>query len=107
MRQSGVLAAAGLVALGRIERLAEDHRHAQILAAAVAERWPDAAFDPAVVETNIVTFPHPDPDALLAHFAAGGVVAGTVGPGQVRLVTHADVDAAGIEVARQLIAKAP
>ncbi|HET6792842.1 MAG TPA: GntG family PLP-dependent aldolase [Acidimicrobiales bacterium] len=107
MRQAGVIAAAGLVALGRMDRLAEDHARAQILAEAVADRWPDIGFEPAQVETNIVVFAPPDPHRLLAHLSAGGVVAGTIGPGRVRLVTHADVDDAGIEVARGLIAKAP
>jgi threonine aldolase len=107
MRQAGVIAAAGLVALGRMERLAEDHARAQSLAAAVADRWPDIGFEPDQVETNIVVFAPPEPDRLLAHLATGGVVAGTIGPGRVRLVTHADVDDAGIEVARGLIAKAP
>ncbi|HET9077532.1 MAG TPA: GntG family PLP-dependent aldolase [Acidimicrobiales bacterium] len=107
MRQAGVIAAAGLVALGRIDRLAEDHARARALAGAVAERWPDIGADPAAVDTNIVTFSPPDPAALLEHLADGGVRAGTVGPGRVRLVTHADVDEAGIELACRLISKAP
>ncbi|HET9076343.1 MAG TPA: GntG family PLP-dependent aldolase [Acidimicrobiales bacterium] len=107
MRQSGVIAAAGLVALGRIDRLAEDHARARLLAEAVAERWPGIGFDPAEVQTNIVTFPPPDPAGLLAHLGDGGVRAGTVGPGRVRLVTHADVGDDGIELACRLISKAP
>ena len=107
MRQSGVIAAAGLVALGRIDRLAEDHDKARRLALAVAERWPESGLDPASVETNIVIFSYPDPAGLLRHLADGGLAAGTVGPGRVRLVTHADVDTAGIDLACALIAKAP
>jgi len=107
MRQAGVLAAAGLVALGRVERLADDHARARRLAGAVAERWPGIGFSPDEVETNIVVFAPPDPDGLLAHLAAGGVLAGTIAPGRVRLVTHADVDDAGIELACGLISKAP
>ncbi len=107
MRQSGVIAAAGLVALGRIDRLAEDHERARRLAVAVAERWPGIGFEPGTVETNIVIFAPPDPDGLLGHLADGGVRAGTVGPGRVRLVTHADVDDGGIDHACVLIAKAP
>src|SRR3954452_2726811 len=50
MRQAGIIAAAGLVALnGMIERLAEDHERAGRLADAVASRWPDAGLDPADV----------------------------------------------------------
>lgn len=107
MRQSGVIAAAGLVALGRLDRLAEDHRRAALLAVAVAERWPAIGFSPDQVETNIVAFSPPDPDRLLGHLRTGGVLGGTVAPGRVRLVTHADVDDDGIETARRLIAAAP
>jgi threonine aldolase len=106
MRQSGVIAAAGLVGLDRIDRLAEDHARAARLAAAVVERWPDIGFDPTSVDTNIVTFAPPDPTGLLDHLEAGGVVGGTVGPGRVRLVTHADVDDAGIDRACTLIGQA-
>ena len=107
MRQSGVIAAAGLVALDRIDRLADDHARARQLAEAVSERWPGIGFDPSTVDTNIVIFSPPDPDGLLRHLADGRVVAGTVAPGRVRLVTHADVDQAGIDLACRLISKAP
>ncbi|HEX4864152.1 MAG TPA: threonine aldolase family protein, partial [Acidimicrobiales bacterium] len=67
MRQAGILAAAGLVALtSGIERLADDHRRARRLAAAVADRWPESGCDPENVETNIVLFSHRDPTSLLA-----------------------------------------
>src|SRR5439155_2040164 len=50
MRQAGVLAAAGLVALrSMVERLPEDHARARALAEAVAARWPDCGLDPAQV----------------------------------------------------------
>ncbi len=108
MRQAGVLAAAGLVALREmVERLAEDHRRARVLAEAVAERWPDAGFDPERARTNMVTFPHADGEALLGHLEREGVLAGTIAPGVVRLVTHNDVDDSGIERARKAIASAP
>lgn len=106
MRQAGILAAAGLVALDSMERLAEDHRRAQQLAQAVAERWA-AAGPPSAVQTNIVVFSHPDPQRLLDHLAAAGVLAGTVAPGVVRMVTHRDVDDAGIEQACRAIGSAP
>lgn len=97
MRQAGVLAAAGLLALERstIERLADDHRRARCLAEAVAERWPDRSCDPEEIRTNIVVFEHPTPDELLEHLRAEGVLAGTIAPGCVRLVTHRDLDDAG------------
>lgn len=107
MRQSGVIAAAGLIALRRIDRLAEDHQRARRLADAVAERWPEIGFDPLTVDTNIVVFSPPDPPGVVEHLAGGGVVAGTVGPGRVRLVTHADIDDAGIALTCRLIGQAP
>jgi threonine aldolase len=107
MRQAGVVAAAGLVAISEgFARLAEDHERARRLAAAVADRWPDAGLDPKDVDTNIVIFFHPDPDRLLQELREKGVLAGTVGPGLVRLVTHADVDESGIEVACRAIGRA-
>ena len=108
MRQAGILAAAGLVALrDMVERLADDHRRAGRLAEAVAERWPGAGCDPAAVRTNVVTFAHADPAALLAHLAGEGVLAGTIAPGVVRLVTHHDVDDAGVDRAVKALAAAP
>lgn len=107
LRQAGILAAAGLLALDtNLERLADDHARARRLAEAVAERWP-GALDPASVRTNIVRFPHDDPAALLGHLASAGVLAGTVGPGLVRLVTHLDVDDEGIDRACAALAEAP
>jgi threonine aldolase len=93
MRQAGVLAAAGLVALETmIDRLAIDHARARRLAEAVSERWPDDGRAGAGYGgTNIVTFAHPEPNALLARLAEHGVLAGTVAPRLVRLVTHVDV----------------
>ena len=71
MRQAGVLAAPGLVALSEmVARLPEDHARAARLADAVAQRWPDCGLDPATVRTNIVTFAHAHPDKLLAHLEA-------------------------------------
>jgi len=98
MRQAGVLAAAGLVALDTmVERLADDHRRAARLRAAVEERWPDSLADPEGGGTNIVCFDHSDPSQLLHHLLQHDVLAGTVAPGTVRLVTHCDVDDDGIE----------
>jgi threonine aldolase len=108
MRQAGVIAAAGLVALRTgVERLSDDHARAARLAEAVAERWPETGLDPSRVETNIVNFSHPAPSALIAHLAGDGILAGTIAPGVVRLVTHLDVDDEGVERACQSLAKAP
>jgi threonine aldolase len=106
MCQAGVIAAAGLVAMRTmVDRLAEDHRRAALLADAVEARWP--ATLRGAPHTNIVTFGLAGPEKLLAHLEANGVLAGTIAPGVVRLVTHHDVDDAGIEHARAAIASYP
>ena len=108
MRQAGVIAAAGLVALrSMVERLAEDHQRARRLADAVSARWPTCGLDPQTVTTNLVVFLHPEPPVLLDHLHAAGVLAGTIAPGTVRLVTHHDVDDAGIDRAVTALAGAP
>ena len=108
MRQAGIIAAAGLVALRTmIDRLAEDHARARRLAEAVAERWPAGGCDPATVRTNIVTCRVPDPVPVLHHLRSEGVLAGTIAPGVVRLVTHLDVDDEGVVRACKAVAAAP
>ena len=108
MRQAGIIAAAGVVALDTmIERLADDHARARILAEAVAERWPSCGLDPASVRTNCVVFRHDDTDRLLAHLNRSGVQAGTIAPNTVRFMTHLDVDDAGVERVRKALADAP
>ncbi|HEX9259235.1 MAG TPA: GntG family PLP-dependent aldolase, partial [Acidimicrobiales bacterium] len=79
MRQAGVLAAPGLVALSdHVERLADDHARARRLAEAVAERWPGAV-DPTTVRTNMVNWTHPRPMEVVAHLEDRGVLIGTLG----------------------------
>jgi threonine aldolase len=108
MRQAGVLAAAGLVALRTmVARLADDHRRAKLLAEVIDERWAPAGGRRREVQTNVVTFPHGQPEQLLAHLAGEGVLGGTVAPGIVRLVTHFGVDDEGVERARKALATAP
>jgi threonine aldolase len=97
MRQAGVLAAPGLIALqDMVARLPEDHGRAARLADAVALRWPSCGLDPATVRTNIVTFTHAEPEKLLAHLEGHGVLAHAIAPETVRFVTHHDVDDAGV-----------
>jgi threonine aldolase len=108
MRQAGVLAAPGLLALAdMVGRLHEDHARAARLALAVAERWPACGLDPASVRTNIVTFSHPEPEKLVAHLEGQGVLAHAIAPGVVRLVTHHDVDDAGVTRAIAALEDAP
>jgi threonine aldolase len=108
MRQAGVIAAAGLVALDQgVERLDDDHTRARRLATAVADRWPALGLDPGAVPTNVVVFIHPDPPGLLGHLRAHGVRAGTIAPGTVRLMTHLDVDDQGVDRAVAALRGAP
>ena len=108
MRQAGVLAAAGLVALrSMVDRLAEDHARARRLAEAVAARWPAAGCDPGRVATNVIVFRHDAPPVLLDHLGARGVLADTIAPGVVRLMTHRDVDDDGIATAEKALHSAP
>jgi threonine aldolase len=108
MRQAGVIAAAGLVALRTmVDRLAEDHARSLRLAEVVAERWPDCGLRPDNVVTNCVVFGHSDTDRLLGHLREAGVLAGTISPGVMRFMTHHDVDDTGLERAVTAIADAP
>ncbi|KQY63946.1 MULTISPECIES: threonine aldolase family protein [unclassified Nocardioides] len=85
MRQVGILAAAGIHALDHhVERLAEDHDNARLLAEALG-------VDPATVHTNIVVVDREDAAAFVAAAGESGVRISAVGPTAVRLVTHLDV----------------
>ncbi|MGY1840399.1 MULTISPECIES: threonine aldolase family protein [unclassified Modestobacter] len=97
MRQAGVLAAAGLYALDHhLQRLAEDHAHAQ----ALAERL---GVDPAGVPTNMVVVDDVPAAEVAAAARAQGVLVGQVSGRRIRLVTHLDVDRAGVERAAKVL----
>jgi threonine aldolase len=98
VRQGGVLAAAGLVALDRVERLAEDHERARTLAAGLRER----GWQVGVPETNIVLVSVADLPGALHRLENVGVRA-TPMAGQVRFVTHADLTDADITAALKRI----
>ncbi len=93
MRQAGVLAAAGLVALDEmIERLAEDHAHACLLAEALAA-IPGLVVEPATVQTNMVFFGLGDEvtlscEELLSRLQAGNIWLDWRGGREFRAVTH-------------------
>jgi threonine aldolase len=96
MRQAGVLAAAGLIALEKMPlRLGEDHANARMLAETLAE-LPEVSIDLAAVETNIVVFSLKTRVAaeLQAELKTRGLLMSAVGPRAMRLVTHFDADAA-------------
>ncbi|MGD9959654.1 threonine aldolase family protein [Nocardioides sp.] len=98
MRQVGILAAAGLHALEHhVERLAEDHAHARLLAEA-------CGVDPATVDTNIVVVPRADAPGFVRQAAEQGVLVSAVGPTAVRIVTHLDVDTAAAQRAAAVLA---
>jgi threonine aldolase len=99
MRQAGVLAAAGLVALEHmVDRLAEDHARARRLADAAAEVAPDHV-DLAQVQTNIVYLDDVPAGAIVTALREEGVLAGAMDRTTVRLVTHADVSDADCDSA--------
>jgi threonine aldolase len=94
MRQAGILAAAGLIALeeGPL-RLHEDHANARLLADAIATCG-QADIDLPSVQTNIVFFTLKDggdAPALVAALKSEGILCSAIGPHAVRLVTHSDV----------------
>ncbi len=99
MRQVGVLAAAGLYALDHnLERLAEDHVHARLLAEA-------CGMDPGSVASNIVVVDVPDAPAVVTAAREAGVLVGAVGPTKLRLLTHLDVGRVDTERAAAVLAK--
>ena len=89
MRQAGIIAAAGLVALeGSFDHLSEDNANAQLMAEHIG-------LDPKSIQTNIVIFDIAKtglaPADFLARLKESGVLAGSVGGSRIRLVTHYDV----------------
>jgi threonine aldolase len=99
-RQAGVVAAAGLYAVDHhVERLAEDHDNARLIAEA-------CGIDPAEVETNIVVVPTDDAPGLVARCRDEGVLVGAVGSDVVRVVTHLDVSASDAKTAAAVLASA-
>jgi threonine aldolase len=112
MRQAGVLAAAGVVALQEmIERMQEDHDNARLLAEGIAET-PGLSVNLDTVQTNIVFFDcvteRKTADQFVAALREQGVLMMVLGGGRVRAVTHYGIERADIEqaltVMRQVMA---
>jgi threonine aldolase len=109
MRQVGILAAAGTFALEHnVERLAQDHAHARLLAERLA-RSPRILLDPDRVETNIVVFhlayDAPDAATVVERARERGVLVFAFGPRTVRAVTHLDVDRGACEHGAAVLAE--
>jgi threonine aldolase len=101
MRQAGILAAAGLHALDHhVDRLADDHANARLLADGLAG-LPGLAIDRDAVATNMVYIDVAGTGRSAADLVAAlkerDIVMGALGPTSIRAVTHLDVDRAGIE----------
>jgi threonine aldolase len=107
MRQAGVIAAAALYALEHhVERLAEDHRNARVVAQAIADT-PGLRLSPPEVETNLIWF-EVDPElgpakAVAAALKERGVLVHIMGPQTLRACTHLDVSAAQAERAAEVM----
>jgi threonine aldolase len=109
MRQAGILAAAGLIALHEMpKRLGEDHGNARLLAEAVARHPEVAEIDLDAVQTNIVIFKlrgGRDAAGFTAVLKEKGVLVSAIGPHAVRFVTHYDVDRAACERAAKVVSE--
>ena len=108
MRQSGVLAAAGVYALmHNIQRLRDDHENATRLAQGLAEGIPHIKVETTSPSTNMVYFHWTSPsvpvERLIEECKKQGVRFSTIGPNRIRLVTHLDVQANDIDRAVQVI----
>jgi threonine aldolase len=107
MRQAGIIAAAGIVALEQmVDRLAEDHANARLLAEGLAT-FPQITIDLNSVQTDIVIFKlregHGTPERLARAAAERGLLIGGIGRGYVRAVTHYGIDAGDIEEALEIV----
>jgi threonine aldolase len=105
LRQSGIVAAACLYALDHhVDRLADDHEHARLLAEGLAA-LPGVGLDPTTVQTNIVIFEVPDATALVRE-VADDVELQAVDARRVRAVTHLDIGRADIDRALAVLGRA-
>jgi len=109
MRQVGVLAAAGIVALEKMtNRLGEDHEKARLLATGLA-RIPEIDIDPERSPTNIVVYDIKrtglTTGEMMARLKAHGVLATAIDSRRMRMVTHKDVAHAECEIALSAVRK--
>jgi len=106
MRQAGILAAAGIYALeNNVDKLAEDHVKAKMIAEVLAQsEW--AVIDPGRVVTNIVYFGTGSYNAysVVEKLRERGVLCGAIAPDQIRMVTHLDVSLEDVREVCNIIA---
>jgi threonine aldolase len=108
MRQAGIVAAAGVVALNEmVERLAEDHANARTLAEGLAN-IPGVRVDPSTVESNMVFFDATNGDntRLVEAVAAEGILFSGSDDGRIRAVTHFGIGSEDIDAALAIISRA-
>lgn len=106
MRQAGVIAAAGVVALETmIDRLAEDHENARLLAEGLSQA-PGVRIDPETVQTNIVVFDVNEGPAFQSRLREAGVLTTGFGPTRLRMVTHFGITRDDIEQALERVRSA-
>jgi len=108
MRQAGVIAAPAILALtDMVARLADDHRHARILADGITS-LPGVVLDPPEVDTNIVVFRMPgvaQAEALEEALEREGVLVSNFGGGRLRAVTHDGITEADCRAAVEVMAR--
>ena len=107
MRQAGVIAAAGVYALDHnVERLAEDHANAALIADRLRDSDACTVVRPDIPTNIVVVQTREDASAVSARAAAAGVLVTRMGPNTLRCVTHLDVDHARCERAADVLAGA-
>ena len=108
MRQAGVIAAAGIVALEQmVDRLAEDHAHARLLAEALAE-LPDVQLDLSTVQTNLIVFrltpERWSPQTFIGAMKEQGELLGGFGDDRLRFATHYGITRQDIDATLRAVA---
>ena len=107
MRQAGIIAAAGIVALEQmVDRLAEDHANARLLAEGLAT-FPQINIDLGTVQSDIVIFRlhegYGTPETFARAVAERGLLIGGIGRSYIRAVTHYGIDAGDIEETLEIV----
>jgi threonine aldolase len=107
MRQAGIIAAAGIVALEQmVDRLAEDHANARLLAEGLAS-FPQIKIDLGTVQSDIVIFRlhegYGTPEAFARAAAERGLLIGGIGRSYIRAVTHYGIDTGDIEETLEIV----